>query len=86
MEPALALAAAALVLPPHAEGPPPHAGPASAEWYLLLSGVLAVTIADRTVMLRAGEAVCAPAGAPRSCWNPAAAPALLLLICLPAPA
>jgi quercetin dioxygenase-like cupin family protein len=75
---------ATLTLPPHSPGLPLHAHPGYAEGHYVLSGTLAVTIAERTVIVRAGSALCVPPGVAHACWNPAAAPAMLLLIAAPA--
>lgn len=81
-----AFAIATLTLPPHSPGLPLHAHPGYAEGHYVLSGTLAVTIAERTVIVRAGSALCVPPGVAHTCWNPAAAPAVLLLIAAPAAA
>lgn len=79
-----AFALATLTLPPHSAGLPPHAHAAYAEGHYVLSGALAITAGERTTIVRAGEAVRVAAGVPHSCWNPAAAPAVVLLIAAPA--
>jgi mannose-6-phosphate isomerase-like protein (cupin superfamily) len=79
-----AFALAVLTLPPYSAGQPLHAHAASAEGHYVLSGTLAATIAERTVIVRAGEAICVAPGAAHTCWNPAAAPAVVLLILTPA--
>jgi mannose-6-phosphate isomerase-like protein (cupin superfamily) len=79
-----AFALATLKLPPHSAGPPLHAHAGHAEGHYVLSGILAVTIAERTVIVQAGAAVAVAPGVAHTCWNPAAAPAVVLLIRAPA--
>lgn len=79
-----AFALATLTLPPYSPAAPLTARAGDAIGYYVLSGTLAATIAERTVVVRAGAAVYVPPDAPHTCWNPAAAPAVLLLITAPA--
>lgn len=77
-----AFALATLTLPPYSADAP-LSGPADEPvGYYVLSGTLAATIAERTVVARAGSAVYVTPGAPHTCWNPAAAPAVVLMITL----
>lgn len=77
---------ATLTLPPHSAGAEPDVHAGYAEGHYVLSGTLAATVGERTVIVRAGEAFYVAAGVPHTCWNPAAAPAVVLLIATPAPA
>jgi mannose-6-phosphate isomerase-like protein (cupin superfamily) len=83
-EPGGAFALATLTLPPHSADAPLSAHTGHAIGYYVLSGTLAATVAERTVVVRAGAAVYVAPNAPHACWNPAAAPAVLLLITAPA--
>ena len=65
------------------EQPPPGTGPRRAA---LLSGTLAATFGERTVIVRAGSAVHVEADVPHTCWNPGASPVVVLLIQRPPPA
>lgn len=76
----------ALTLPPYGGPPPPDARRQALCCYVL-RGTLAVTVEERTVTVRAGEAVPLGPGLAHCYWNPsAAAVELLLIVALAAPA
>lgn len=74
-----------LIIPPYGSGPGVHAHP-HGEGHYVVSGTLAATLGERTVIVRAGSAVHVDAEVPHTCWNPGAAPAVVLLIQAPPPA
>jgi quercetin dioxygenase-like cupin family protein len=80
-----AFALEVLTLPPYASGPGAHAHP-HGEGHYVLSGTLAATLGERTVIVRAGSAVHVEPDVPHTCWNPGAAPVVVLLIQAPPPA
>jgi mannose-6-phosphate isomerase-like protein (cupin superfamily) len=80
-----AFALEVLTLPPYSIGPDAHAHP-HGEGHYVLSGTLAATLGERTVIVRAGAAVHVEADAPHTCWNPGASPVVVLLIQAPPPA
>src|SRR5262245_47214696 len=69
-----------LTLPPYDPGAPIHCHPDRSEGCYVLSGTLALTQGDRTVMLAPGAAATVPPGVPHTYWNPAAVSTTLLLI------
>jgi mannose-6-phosphate isomerase-like protein (cupin superfamily) len=73
----------ALTLPPFSPGAPLHSHLQHAEGCYVLAGTLAATQADRTIMIAAGAAVLVPPGVAHTCWNPTAAPTMVLLIYTP---
>lgn len=75
-----AFALSTLTLPPHSADAPLCAQAPAALAYYVLSGTLVATVAERTVIVRAGAAVYVAPNTAHTCWNPAAAPAVLLLI------
>lgn len=79
-----AFALEVLTLPPYASGPGAHAH-AHGEGHYVLSGTLAATLGERTVIVRAGSAVHVEPDLPHTCWNPGASPVVVLLIQAPAP-
>jgi uncharacterized RmlC-like cupin family protein len=76
-------ALATLALPPHSADAMTGAQAEHAVSYYVLSGTLAATVADRTVIVGAGSALYVAPNTPHACWNPAAAPAVVLQIALP---
>jgi mannose-6-phosphate isomerase-like protein (cupin superfamily) len=79
-----AFALEVLTLPPYGTGPGAHAH-AHGEGHYVLSGTLAATLGERTVIVRAGSAVHVAPHVPHTCWNPGASPVVVLLIQAPAP-
>lgn len=73
-----------LSLPPYGAGPSDHIH-SHGEGHYVLSGTLAATLGERTVMVRAGSAIHVEPGIAHSCWNPGASPAVVLLIQVPPP-
>lgn len=73
-----------LTLPPYGAGPDAHIH-AHAEGHYVISGTLAATLGERTVIVRAGSAVYVEPGVPHTCWNPGASPVVVLLIQSPPP-
>jgi uncharacterized cupin superfamily protein len=76
-------AVVALTLPPHHPGVPMHVHPAHAEGCYVVTGSLAITHADETVVLTPGGAVHIAAGVPHSLWNPTAGTTTILVIYTP---
>jgi hypothetical protein len=71
------------ILPPYAAGAPLHHHPDHAERCSVLHGTLALTIAERTIMLQAGAAATIPRRVPHTLWNPTPGTTILLLIFTP---
>jgi len=71
-------------LPPHFPGPPAHVHPHATETFYVVSGVLAFTLAEETVMVRQGWIIMAPPGLLHKFWNPTATPATYLAYLSPA--
>jgi quercetin dioxygenase-like cupin family protein len=78
-----AFALARLTLAPFSPGAPAHHHLAHAEGCYVLSGTLAITSGDDTIMLRAGGALAVQPGVVHACWNPTASDATVLLIYTP---
>lgn len=72
-----------LTLPPHHPGMPSHVHAANAEGCYVITGTLALTQGERTMMLPTGAAATTPAAITHSIWNPTAAPTTVLLIYTP---
>lgn len=70
-------------LAPYSHGRPLHRHSRHVEGCYVVAGTLALTSADRTVMLSHGSAVSVPAGVEHTWWNPTADPVTLLLIFAP---
>ncbi|HMQ31118.1 MAG TPA: cupin domain-containing protein [Chloroflexaceae bacterium] len=81
---ARAFALEVLTLPPHAGGTGVHAHPYG-EGHYVISGTLAATLGERTVIVRAGSAVYVEPDVAHACWNPGASPVVVLLIQAPPP-
>lgn len=79
-----AFALEVLTLPPYGGGPDAHVH-AYGEGLYVLSGTLAMTLGERTVIVRAGSAVYVEPGLLHTCWNPGASSATVLLIQTPPP-
>ncbi|MEZ4727464.1 MAG: cupin domain-containing protein [Caldilineaceae bacterium] len=71
-------------LPPHFPGPPAHVHPHATETFYIVSGVLAFTLAEETVMVRQGWIIMVPPGLLHKFWNPTATPATYLAYLSPA--
>jgi len=71
-------------VPPHFAGPPAHVHPHASETFYIVSGVLAFTLAEETVMMRQGGVVMVPPGLLHKFWNPTATPAIYLTYLSPA--
>jgi mannose-6-phosphate isomerase-like protein (cupin superfamily) len=71
-------------VPPHFAGPPAHIHPHTSETFYVVSGVLAFTLAEETVMVRQGGVVMVPPGLLHKFWNPTATPATYLAYLSPA--
>ncbi|MEZ4663671.1 MAG: cupin domain-containing protein [Caldilineaceae bacterium] len=67
-----------IALPPHQSGPAAHFHQRTTEWFYILSGTLAFTLDDETVLARPGSSVLVTPGVIHTVWNPAATPASLL--------
>jgi quercetin dioxygenase-like cupin family protein len=68
-----------LTLEPYHPGMPLHQHPAHAQGYYIIQGTLAVTHDSRTITLTQGELVVIPPGVTHTCWNPTAAPTIILV-------
>lgn len=66
-----------MLIPPHADGPPPHRH-GYEEMYYVLEGQIDLTVRDQTVRLNPGEAANIPAYAPHHFKNPSEQPARFL--------
>ena len=75
-----AFALTTLTLPPYSADAPLRATARDALGYYVLSGTLVATVAERTMIVRAGSAVYVAPDTAHTCWNPTAAPAVVLLI------
>lgn len=73
----------AVTLPPYATGAAVHRHLHHAEGCYVIEGTLALTQNDRTTILAAGCSTFIPAGVLHTCWNPTAAPTVMLLIYRP---
>lgn len=71
-------------VPPHFAGPPIHVHSRETETFYIVSGVLAFTLAEETVMVRQGGIVRVPPGLLHKFWNPTATPATYLTYLSPA--
>ena len=76
-------AVVALTLPPHHPGMPVHAHPTHAEGCYVVTGTLAITHGDETVVLTSGGVVHIAAGVPHSIWNPTAGATTVLVVYTP---
>jgi len=65
-------------VPPHFAGPPVHQHPHATETLYIVSGVLAFTLAEETMMVRQGGLVTVLPGLLHKFWNPTATPATYL--------
>lgn len=74
---------ATLTLPPHGDSLQGAGQDQSAKGCYVLRGTLAVTIGDRTITVRAGEAVYVEPSVGYTYWNPTASPVEALLIFTP---
>lgn len=72
-----------LTLPPFGQGDPPHVHATHAEGLYVLSGILALTRGEETMVLSSGAAVVINPGVAHACWNPSASPVTALLISTP---
>lgn len=70
--------------PPHFAGLSAHAHPHTTQTFYVVSGVLAFTLAEETVMVRQGGLVTVPPGLVHKFWNPTATPATYLTYFSPA--
>lgn len=71
-------------VPPHFAGPPAHHHPHATATFYIVSGVLAFTLAEETIMMRQGGLVTVPPGLLHKFWNPTATPATYLTYLSPA--
>lgn len=71
-------------VPPHFAGPPAHLHRHTTKAFYLVSGVLAFTLAEETIMVRQGGLVLVPPGLLHKFWNPTASPATYLTYLTPA--
>lgn len=71
-------------VPPHFAGPPAHLHRHTTSAFYLVSGVLAFTLAEATIMVRQGGLVMVPPGLLHKFWNPTATPATYLTYLTPA--
>jgi len=71
-------------LPPHFSGTPAQIHGRATTTFYIISGVLAFTLAEETVMVRQGGFVMVPPGLLHKFWNPTAAPATYLAYLTPA--
>lgn len=65
-------------IPPHFAALPAHVHRATTEWFYVLSGTLAFTLNDETIMARSGSFLVVTPGVVHTFWNPTAATATLL--------
>lgn len=72
-----------LTLPAHHPGVQLHAHPVHAEGCYVVTGTLAITHAEQTIVLTPGGAVHIAAGVPHSVWNPTAGATTVLVIYTP---
>lgn len=70
-------------LAPYSQGRPLHRHSRHVEGCYVVAGTLALTCAERTVMLSHGSATSVPPGVEHTWWNPTADPVTLLLIFAP---
>ena len=66
------------LVPPHFAVLPAHVHRQASEWFYVLSGTLAFTLNDETVMARAGAFVPVAPGIVHTFWNPTASAATML--------
>ncbi len=71
-------------LAPHFAGFPAQLHPNTTQTFYIVSGVLAFTLAEETVMVRQGGLVTVPPGLVHKFWNPTATPATYLTYFSPA--
>ena len=71
-------------VPPHFAGSPAHCHPHATATFYIVSGVLAFTLAEETVMVRQGGIVTVPPSLLHKFWNPTAMPATYLAYLSPA--
>lgn len=71
-------------VPPHFAGPPVFQHPHATETFYVVSGVLAFTLAEETMMVRQGGLVTVTPGLLHKFWNPTATPATYLAYLSPA--
>ena len=71
-------------VPPHFAGPPAHLHRHTTKAFYMVSGVLAFTLAEETIMVRQGGLVLVPPGLLHKFWNPTATPATYLTYLTPA--
>lgn len=71
-------------VPPHYGGTPAYIHARATITFYIISGVLAFTLAEETVMVRQGGFVVVPPGLLHKFWNPTAAPATYLTYLSPA--
>jgi len=71
-------------VPPHFVGLAAQLHPHTTKTFYVVSGVLAFTLAEETVMVRQGGLVTVPPGLVHKCWNPTATPATYLTYLSPA--
>lgn len=72
-----------LTLPPHDDSSMPASDLCHAKGCYVLRGILAVTIADRTITVQPGEAVYIAPGVQHTYWNPTATLVEALIIFTP---
>lgn len=70
--------------PPHFAGLSVRVHPQTTQTFYVVSGVLAFTLAEETVMVRQGGLVTVPPGLAHKFWNPTATPATYLSYFSPA--
>lgn len=66
------------LIPPHFAALPAHLHRTTTEWFYVLSGTLAFTLDDETVMVRSGSLLMVVPGVVHTFWNPTATTATLL--------
>ncbi len=71
-------------VPPYFSGTPAHTHTRATTTFYILSGVLAFTLAEETVMVRQGGCIMVPPGLFHKFWNPTATPATYLTYLSPA--
>jgi quercetin dioxygenase-like cupin family protein len=69
--------------PPHFVGPALHRHAITTEWIYVVSGTVAFTLDDETIMLERGETLLILPGTTHTFWNPTAHSVSLLVIVTP---
>jgi mannose-6-phosphate isomerase-like protein (cupin superfamily) len=65
-------------IPPHFAGPPAHVHRRTTEVFYIVSGTVALTVGQKTVIARPGDVLRVPPNTVHRFWNPTAAPATYL--------